>query len=103
MARLSSTYWDWNPNLPAAFAAQKADYLFGGGLIVVAFVLQLASFFAPNDPMLSTSTAKTLPWIAVAATLGGFVMLRLGAGQLARHYEAQITAQLKRDLEESKK
>ena len=46
MARLSGTYWNSNPHMPLALAAQKADYLFGGGLIVVAFVLQLASFFA---------------------------------------------------------
>lgn len=95
MARLAGTYWDWNPHLPAALAAQKADYLFGGSLIVVAFALQLASFFASSEPLLSPSQSQLAPWLAGAATVVAFVVLRFAAARLAKHYEAQITAWLR--------
>lgn len=99
MARLSGTYWDWNPHLPPALAAQKADYLFGGGLIGVAFVLQLVSFFASSEPLLSPLQSQLAPWLAGAATLIIFVILRLGATRLAKHYEVEITAWLKQRSE----
>lgn len=95
MARLAGTYWDWNPHLPPALAAQKADYLFGGGLIVVAFVLQLGSFFASSEPLLSPSQSRLAPWLAGAATVVVFAVFRFAAARLAKHYEAQITAWLK--------
>jgi len=99
MARLSGTYWDWNPHMPIALAAQKADYLFGGGLILVAFVLQLASFFAPTKPVLTVAQAALAPWIAGAATVIGFFILRAASKRLAKHYEVQITEWLKKRLE----
>ena len=99
MARLSGTYWDWNPHLPPALAAQKADYLFGGGLILVAFVLQLGSFFAPTQSVLTGEQARVAPWVAAGGTIAAFVLLRFAAGRLARHYEKQITAWLKQKLE----
>jgi len=61
MARLSRTNWGRNPHMPPALAAQKADYLFGGGLIVVAFVLQLGSFFASSAPVLIEGQAHIAP------------------------------------------
>ena len=39
MARLSSSYFDANPHMPAALASQRAEYIFGGALIVAAFAL----------------------------------------------------------------
>lgn len=100
MARLSGTYWDWNPHLPVALAAQKADYLFGGGFILVAFVLQLGSFFASTQLVLTAEQANAAPWVAASATILVFALLRLAAGQLAKHYEKQITAWLKQRLEQ---
>ena len=99
MARLAGTYWDSNPHLPPALAAQKADYLFGGGLILVAFALQLSSFFASGKPLLSASQAQLAPWFAVIATVIAFFALRVAAVRLAKHYEAQITAWLKQRSE----
>lgn len=42
MGRLSGSYWDSNPHMPPMLAAQKAAYLFGGGLIVLAFAVQFS-------------------------------------------------------------
>lgn len=99
MARLSGSYWDSNPHLPSALAAQKADYLFGGGLILVAFVLQLASFFFSGEPFLSQSQSQLAPWLAGVATVVVFFGLRRVAARVAQHYEAQINAWLKKRTE----
>jgi hypothetical protein len=102
MGRLSGTYWDWNPHLPPALAAQKADYLFGGGLIVIAFVLQLISFFAPSQLVFTDAHAQAAPWIAGVATIVAFVLLRLAARSVAKRYETQITAWLKQRKDQVK-
>jgi hypothetical protein len=102
MGRLSGTYWDWNPHLPPALAMQKADYLFGGGLIVVAFVLQLLSFFASSQPVLTNAQAQAAPWVAGVATVIAFILLRLASRSVAKHYETQITAWLKQRQEQPK-
>jgi hypothetical protein len=102
MGRLSGTYWDWNPHLPPALAAQKADYLFGGGLILIAFILQLVSFFASSQPVLTESQAHAAPWLAGIATVVAFAVLRVAARRLAKHYEAEITSWLKKKLEQPK-
>lgn len=103
MGRLSGTYWDWNPHLPPALAAQKADYLFGGGLIVIAFVLQLASFFVSSQPLLSEAQTRAAPWMAGVATLVGFVALRFAARHVAARYEAGITSWLKKKVEQTER
>lgn len=96
MGRLSGSYWDSNPHMPKALATQKADYLFGGSLIVVAFVLQLASFFAPaNGQVLSTSQARWAPWIALILTTLAFFVLRVLAIRVASHFQVQVEAWIK--------
>ena len=95
MAKLSGTYWDWNTNIPPALAAQKADYLFGGCLIVAAFATQLASFFFNNAIVLSPSVSSNAPLIAAIATLVLFFVLRAASRRVASHFEQQITAWLK--------
>ena len=102
MAALSGTYFDWNPNMPPALAAQKSDYLFGGGLIVLAFMFQLASFFVPTTLALSESQGLVAPWLAAFITLIVFALLRLAAHRLAKHFELQIFAWLKMKSDESK-
>ena len=102
MARLAGTYWDRNPHMPPALAAQKADYLFGGGLILVAFLLQLGSFFASTAPVLSEKQARLAPWVAGVATVLGFFLMRMAARGLAKYYEAQIVAWLKQKEEQGK-
>lgn len=102
MARLSGTYWDWNPHLPLALAAQKADYLFGGGLILVAFVLQLVSFFVSAQGVLTVNQAVVAPWVAGGITVVAFLLLRIAAGRLAKRYDVQITAWLKAESEKRK-
>ena len=98
MAAVAGTYWDWNPHLPPALAQQKADYLFGGGLIVVAFVLQLASFFASSEVVLSQAQSKAAPWIAGVVTLALLGLLRMASTRLAKRFEAQVVEHLKRKL-----
>ena len=61
MGSLSGTYWNWNPHMPPALAQQKADYLFGGGLILSAFCLQLLSFLATSDMIMSKHQASVAP------------------------------------------
>lgn len=101
MALLTHTYWDWNPHLPALLAAQKADYVFGGGLILLAFALQLGSFFAPSNSLaLNIPQANAAPWVAVAATVAMFLLARLAAAKLAEQYQKQIDEWLKKEQEE---
>src|SRR5437867_13445252 len=83
MGRLSGSYWDWNPNMPPALAAQKADYLFGGGLIVLAFVLQLTSYFVPVVlQMLSLVQGSWVPWFAAVVTSICFMAILFAASLL---------------------
>lgn len=96
MADLAGTYFDWNPHFVSALAAQKADYLLGGVLIGLSFVLQLFSFaFTPND--------RALLWISVPATAVAFFILQFVSKKLAEQFEIQILARLKDKCEESKR
>lgn len=103
MADLSGTYWDWNPHMVPALAAQKADYLFGGGLIVVAFALQLAAFLVPPASQIPFANSAIVPWTAAAVTVGGFFVLRILAQAVAKRFEAQINARLQEKNEEIKR
>ena len=96
MGRLSGSYWDLNPHMPPMLAAQKADYLFGGGLIVLAFSVQFSSFFVPAEAMaFFVSQAPFIPWIMAAVTACIFFLLRLLASKVAKHYEGQINEWLR--------
>jgi hypothetical protein len=104
MGQLSQPYFDWNPNMVTALSRQKADYLFGGGLIVVAFLLQLCSFFAPNtNTLLDAESAHLAPWMAGLATVLVFFAFRKTAAVLAARYEMEVTAWLKVKCEEDAK
>ncbi len=77
-------------------AAQKADYLFGGGLIVLAFSVQFASFFVPPEAMaFGASQGRLVPWAMAAITVCIFFLLRVVAGRVAKYYEDQIIEWLK--------
>ena len=96
MGRLSGSYWGWNPHMPPALAAQKADYLFGGCVIVAAFILQLVSFFVPTEAVaLTASQAAVVPWAAAVLTAVAFFLLRAASRRVAKHYQEQIDAWLK--------
>lgn len=104
MADLTGTHFDFNPHMVAALASQKADYLFGGGLIVVAFVLSLLSYpFTQNNMPISQESAGRVPWIAVASTVVLFFILRYIAGLVARRFEVQIRQRLQKKMDEAKK
>jgi MFS superfamily sulfate permease-like transporter len=111
MADLAGTYFDWNPHMISALAAQKADYLFGGGTIVLAFGLQLVSLFIPSDLYaISKRYSNEVPWIAVVLTAVLFFLLRRASQQLASRFERQIKTRLAEkdkeamlELEERKK
>lgn len=91
MAKLSGTHWDFNPHMVRALASQKADYLFGGGLIFVAFGFSLFSFlFTQSNIEISNKAAGLIPWIAVVSTIVFFFLLRLLAGLVAHRFEGQI-------------
>jgi hypothetical protein len=103
MGRLSETNFGSNPHMPTALATQKADYLFGGGLIVVAFVLQLASFFVPaNAEALSTTQARWAPWGALVLTILLFFVLRVQATRVASHFQVQVEARHKNRRSQTK-
>jgi tetrahydromethanopterin S-methyltransferase subunit C len=99
MADLASSYFDWNLHMVRALAAQKADYLFGGGIIVLAFLLQLISFLFPPNPAVAPNESRTAVWIAVIATVILFFTLRFGSQKLAARFERDINARLKERLE----
>lgn len=97
MGRLSGSYWDSNPHMPPMLAAQKADYLFGGGLIVLAFTVQFSSFLVPEKLMvLNAEDAQLVLWLAAATTTIIFVLLRLASRRVAKFYELQINEWLKK-------
>lgn len=101
MARLSYTYWDSNPHMPATLAAQRADYIFGGGFIVVAFGLQLASFFTTDPtPVLAASSVTVAPWVALGATVALFFASRVASQYLAKHYTTQVEKVMQKEEEE---
>lgn len=104
MGRLSHTYWDANPHLPAVLAAQKADYIFGGGLILGAFALQLGSFFATGTAsVLSEAQAAVAPWLALAGTAFLFHLVRLAAVRLAGKYEREVRAWIEKEQHEQER
>ena len=88
--------------MPPALAAQKADYLFGGATIVVAFALQLLSFFVSPAALIEESTARFVPYCAVGITIVCFLVLRYAAASLAKHYERQIVDWLSQESSQSK-
>jgi hypothetical protein len=96
MARLAGTYFDANPYVVRALAAQRADYVFGGGLIVLAFVLQLGSFFASSGPWLSEAQTRWAPGLGAIATGCGFLFLRPCARLLTRVFEKRVWQRLGR-------
>lgn len=101
MARLSYTYWESNPDMPAVLAAQKADYVFGGSFIVLAFAIQLASFFATDPKLLLTEcSAASAPWVAIFGTIIAFLGFRLAAAQLAKLYQAEVEGVMQKQQEE---
>ena len=101
MAHQAGTYWDSNPHVVASLAAQKADYLFGGGTIVLAFVGQLASVFvSPDRGALSEGGARLVLWLAVPVTVASFCLLRIGSKKLAKRYASQIDESIKARAEE---
>jgi len=99
MGRLSGTHFGWNPHWPAALAAQKADYLFGGCLLLVSFILQLTSFLSSNTPVLSVTQSQWAPWIAVILTVVVAGLLRWASRRVAQHYESKISDWLKKHAE----
>lgn len=102
MGRLSRTYWDWNPHLAPALAAQKAEYIFGGGLIFLSFLLQIGSFLASKEFLFPIRSARFVPWFACLLTLFFYGFCRWLSSKLARHYEAEILHWLKAQAEKEK-
>lgn len=98
MAALSGTYFDWNPHMPAALGAQKAEYLLGGGLIWVAFFLQLLSFFASSSVVLTSEQGALAPWIGGCGAIALFIFLKMLSKKVAKMYETKIWKRLESKL-----
>lgn len=95
MSKLSDTYWGWTPHMITAVAAQKADYPFGGCIIVCAFALQLVSFLVPqSSTALSLGQAKFVLWIALVVTILTFLSLRHVSKSIASRFAQQIRQRL---------
>lgn len=91
MAALAGTYFDFNPHAIPALAAQKADYIFGGIFIVLAFAAQMASFLAGSYEIPVGAGWKALiPLLAFGATAVLFVVLHRFSKRLARRFESEI-------------
>ncbi len=88
MAALAGSYFDFNPHAVPTLAAQKADYIFGGAFIVLAFAAQMGSFLA--GPSTIAVGAKSTTLIAIPATILVFVVLYRVSRLLASRFERQI-------------
>lgn len=101
MADISGTYFDFNPHMIVGVAAQKADYIFGGGIMVLAFAAQVVSYLVPASTVVLTATGASLvPWLEVGVTVVAFIVLRFASKQVAHHYEEQLRAEIRRRTEE---
>ena len=97
MADISGTYWDFNPHMIKNAAAQKADYLFGGGIIVLAFAGQVVSLLVPTTAnILGAPCSRLVPLVAVGGTIALFIVLRFVSGRLSARYASQISAEIAR-------
>jgi|GEM_PF-5102012 len=100
MAELAGTYFDYNPAMVPSLAAQKADYVFGGSIIVLAFAVQLASFLVdPAVIAVGSKYSSAVAWIAIAVVLIAFPALRYSAKALAGRFERQINERLRQRAE----
>ena len=52
--------------------------------------------FPTRMMLLSTQVGVFVPWIAIAATVAAFCLLRLASRRLASRYESQIRCELMR-------
>lgn len=104
MGMLSGTFWDANPHMPPALAAQKADYLFGGGLIVVTFAVQFASFMVPPTAIaVGEEHAQVVRWTMAALTLVAIPVLMFVSKSLGKRYERQVNEWLQRQQQSREK
>ena len=95
MAALAGSYFDFNPHAVPALAAQKADYIFGGLFIVLAFAAQMGSFLASPTTAVAVS-ARAAALIAIPATIVVFVALYRVSRLLASCFERQIRQAVER-------
>jgi hypothetical protein len=89
MAALAGTYFDFNPHAVPALAAQKADYIFGGAFIVLAFIAQLMAFLVTPSARIAVC-ARWAALTTIAATIVVFVILLRVSKLLAGWFERQI-------------
>lgn len=98
MGDIAGSYFDWNPHMARALAAQKAEYLFGGGIIVLSFALQLSAFLVPTDSVVPFSHPRYVPWSAAGLTVVCFAANLVVSRLLAKRFERQITSALEQRL-----
>lgn len=104
MARFSFSYWDGNPHMPGALASQRAEYIFGGGLIVAAFALQFASFFSTDTaPFITGIAASAAPWFALVITFVLFFIARAASARLAKRFQAEVEEVMRKEIEEDQR
>jgi hypothetical protein len=89
MGALAGSYFDFNPHAVPALAAQKADYIFGGLFIVLAFGAQLMAPLASPTTTIAIG-ARGAVLIAIPATIVVFLLLYPASKQLAGRFERQI-------------
>jgi len=79
----STPYWDFSEPVARALSAQRAQYIVGAFLLVVAFALQLAAALAPADtPVPLPQWLQPWPYLVLATLvptllLSGFVSSRI--------------------------
>ena len=81
----SGTYWEFNESLARSLAAQRAQYVTGGLLLLVTFALQvLAALASSTTPANLPQQLGTWQYLAVAVLLPVGLLASLGCGALEK-------------------
>jgi hypothetical protein len=100
MAKLAQTYFDSNQAAVRALAAQRADYIFGGVLIVAAFGAQMGSFLPSKSSTVAIGARETVG-LAILAAIILFLLLHRASTWLAGRYEREIQQAIAKDHAEA--
>lgn len=95
MALLSTTFWGKNDHIVESFARQKADYLCGAVLILLAFSIQLLPTLVPGlEREVPAILSENLAVSALLFTAALLALQRVLAKWLTARNIASINAQL---------
>jgi hypothetical protein len=92
----STPFWDFNRPLASSLAAQRAQYVIGALLLLVAFALQVAAALASSStPAALPLYLHTWPAIVLAVLVPSLLVASLGAWRL---YERTMRKVLQQEV-----